>query len=207
MLVLLSGARFVEIPVNYLPRVGKSSVTGDPLKAFVLGLKMIALVLAFRVKAPGDFRAPRHWTSRPRRSGGSDDPGAALRRGGRGLRREPAGACHRPLPRQAHKVRRRACPPPARLLDVGCGTGALAAKLAARGYEATGLDPSDGMLGVLRERDPRSRRSRHPRPTCRLPTGSSTSASASRQCTTSPTPTRSGAPWWRWSGSYALAAR
>ena len=46
------------------------------------------------------------------------------------------------------------CPPPARLLDVGCGTGALAAKLAARGYEATGLDPSEGMLGVLRERAP-----------------------------------------------------
>jgi ubiquinone/menaquinone biosynthesis C-methylase UbiE len=46
------------------------------------------------------------------------------------------------------------CPPPARLLDVGCGTGALAARLAARGYEATGLDPSDGMLSVLRERAP-----------------------------------------------------
>ena len=57
MLVLLSGARFVEIPVNYLPRVGKSSVTGDPLKAFVLGLKMIALVLSFRLKAPR--RLPR----------------------------------------------------------------------------------------------------------------------------------------------------
>ena len=26
----LSGARFVEVPVNYLPRVGTSSVTGDP---------------------------------------------------------------------------------------------------------------------------------------------------------------------------------
>jgi ubiquinone/menaquinone biosynthesis C-methylase UbiE len=46
------------------------------------------------------------------------------------------------------------CPPPARLLDVGCGTGALAAELAARGYEATGLDPSEGMLSVLRERAP-----------------------------------------------------
>ncbi len=46
-------------------------------------------------------------------------------------------------------------PPPARLLDVGCGTGALAAELAARGYEATGLDPSEGMLRVLGERAPR----------------------------------------------------
>jgi hypothetical protein len=32
-------------------------VTGDPLKAFVLGLKMIALVLSFRLKAPR--RLPR----------------------------------------------------------------------------------------------------------------------------------------------------
>jgi SAM-dependent methyltransferase len=46
------------------------------------------------------------------------------------------------------------CPPPARLLDVGCGTGVLAARLAARGYEATGLDPSEGMLHMLRERAP-----------------------------------------------------
>ena len=30
LLTILSGARFVEVPVNYLPRVGRSSVTGDP---------------------------------------------------------------------------------------------------------------------------------------------------------------------------------
>jgi len=39
-------------------------------------------------------------------------------------------------------------------LDVGCGTGALAAALAARGYAMTGLDPSEGMLEVLRARAP-----------------------------------------------------
>ncbi len=36
-----------------------------------------------------------------------------------------------------------------RVLDVGCGTGVLAGRLAARGYEVTGLDPSQGMLDVL----------------------------------------------------------
>jgi ubiquinone/menaquinone biosynthesis C-methylase UbiE len=37
-------------------------------------------------------------------------------------------------------------------LDVGCGTGALAARLADAGYEAVGLDPSEGMLRVLEQR-------------------------------------------------------
>jgi SAM-dependent methyltransferase len=39
-------------------------------------------------------------------------------------------------------------------LDVGCGTGALAERLAAHGYEVVGVDPSDGMLEVLRRRCP-----------------------------------------------------
>jgi ubiquinone/menaquinone biosynthesis C-methylase UbiE len=37
-------------------------------------------------------------------------------------------------------------------LDVGCGTGALAARLAGAGYDVTGLDPSEGMLRVLERR-------------------------------------------------------
>ena len=41
---LRAGLRVVQVPVNYLPRVGVSSVTGDPLKAFVLGLRMIGLI-------------------------------------------------------------------------------------------------------------------------------------------------------------------
>jgi ubiquinone/menaquinone biosynthesis C-methylase UbiE len=44
--------------------------------------------------------------------------------------------------------------PPGRGLDVGCGTGALAARLAAAGYAMTGADPSEGMLAVLRSRAP-----------------------------------------------------
>jgi len=41
-----------------------------------------------------------------------------------------------------------------RLLDVGCGTGVLAARLAARGYEATGIDPSQGMLDIMAAEHP-----------------------------------------------------
>jgi glycosyltransferase involved in cell wall biosynthesis len=40
---------FVEIPVNYRERVGKSSVTGDSWKAFKLGMRMIGLVLEYRL--------------------------------------------------------------------------------------------------------------------------------------------------------------
>ncbi len=39
-------------------------------------------------------------------------------------------------------------------LDVGCGTGALAERLAHAGYEMVGIDPSDGMLELLRTRAP-----------------------------------------------------
>lgn len=39
-------------------------------------------------------------------------------------------------------------------LDVGCGTGVLASRLARQGYEMTGVDPSAGMLEVLRARAP-----------------------------------------------------
>ncbi|MDD5528284.1 MAG: glycosyltransferase family 2 protein [Patescibacteria group bacterium] len=38
----------VQIPVNYKDRVGESSVTGDLKKAFILGMKMIVLIIAMR---------------------------------------------------------------------------------------------------------------------------------------------------------------
>ena len=58
LLTIVSGARFVEVPVNYLPRVGTSSVTGDPVKALGVGLQMIGLALALRRRAPRRFQRP-----------------------------------------------------------------------------------------------------------------------------------------------------
>lgn len=51
MLTIVSGAKFVEVPVNYLPRVGTSSVTGHLGTAFVLGLTMVRLIFGFRLRA------------------------------------------------------------------------------------------------------------------------------------------------------------
>jgi glycosyltransferase involved in cell wall biosynthesis len=64
LLTILTGARFVEVPVNYLPRVGRSSVTGHPLKAIAVGLRMIERVLTLRrrrrrIRHPAAFVAPR----------------------------------------------------------------------------------------------------------------------------------------------------
>jgi glycosyltransferase involved in cell wall biosynthesis len=58
LLTILSGARFVEVPVNYLPRVGTSSVTGRRLLALGLGMRMILLVLRFRARAPWRVTRP-----------------------------------------------------------------------------------------------------------------------------------------------------
>ncbi|HVL24004.1 MAG TPA: glycosyltransferase family 2 protein [Thermomicrobiales bacterium] len=57
LLVITSGARVVEVPVNYLPRVGVSSVTGDLGKAIRLGLQMIVFVLKFRLRVFRNGRA------------------------------------------------------------------------------------------------------------------------------------------------------
>lgn len=62
LLVITSGARVVEVPVNYLPRVGESSVTGDLRKAVKLGFQMIGFILRFRLRATRGGRikaAPR----------------------------------------------------------------------------------------------------------------------------------------------------
>lgn len=42
---------------------------------------------------------------------------------------------------------------PSSILDLGCGTGSLALRLAQLGHRVTGLDPAPGMLRVAREKD------------------------------------------------------
>lgn len=50
VLSILMRMRIVQLPVNYTKRIGRSSVTGDKIKAFFLGLRMIRLILAYRIK-------------------------------------------------------------------------------------------------------------------------------------------------------------
>jgi glycosyltransferase involved in cell wall biosynthesis len=65
LLTVTSGARFVEIPVNYLPRVGTSSATGSLRTAIGIGLRMIVLILQFRRRTPGSMPRPARLGSDP----------------------------------------------------------------------------------------------------------------------------------------------
>jgi glycosyltransferase involved in cell wall biosynthesis len=51
LLSLLLGLRVIQVPVNYLPRIGVSSVTGDVRKAVMLGFSMVGLVMRYRMRA------------------------------------------------------------------------------------------------------------------------------------------------------------
>jgi len=51
LLVIREKLRFIEIPLNYRQRIGKSSVTGDPFKSFILGCRMTLLIITTRLKA------------------------------------------------------------------------------------------------------------------------------------------------------------
>jgi glycosyltransferase involved in cell wall biosynthesis len=73
LLTITSGARFIEVPVNYLPRVGVSSVTGSRGAAVQVGLQMIWLVLRARLSAPRRLPAAQLRTSRSRARGEAHD--------------------------------------------------------------------------------------------------------------------------------------
>ena len=50
--VIRNKIKYIEIPVNYLKRVGKSSATGSFYKTIIIGLKMILLIIKHRFGAP-----------------------------------------------------------------------------------------------------------------------------------------------------------
>ena len=50
LLCFRSGARVIEIPLNYKERVGESMVTGSRWQSLILGLQMIALITGFRIR-------------------------------------------------------------------------------------------------------------------------------------------------------------
>jgi glycosyltransferase involved in cell wall biosynthesis len=59
VLSILLKMKMIQIPVNYTKRVGTSSVTGNKVVAFRLGLRMIALITGYRLQswlAMGRFR-------------------------------------------------------------------------------------------------------------------------------------------------------
>jgi glycosyltransferase involved in cell wall biosynthesis len=72
LLAITSGARYVEVPLNYLPRVGTSSVTGRRLTAIRVGLRMIGLILRFRRR--GTRRPPAMVVARDAAAEDAHDP-------------------------------------------------------------------------------------------------------------------------------------
>jgi glycosyltransferase involved in cell wall biosynthesis len=50
VLALLDGQRLIEIPINYRGRVGASKITGSARTAVRVGLRMIALILHYRLR-------------------------------------------------------------------------------------------------------------------------------------------------------------
>lgn len=58
VLTILMKMQVIQIPVNYTARVGHSSVTGNKLVAFALGIRMIRLILGYRLTSwlrPGRY--------------------------------------------------------------------------------------------------------------------------------------------------------
>jgi dolichol-phosphate mannosyltransferase len=50
ILAIRSGLTCVEIPVHYQPRLGQSKITGNFKRAFLLGLRMIAMIVRYRFR-------------------------------------------------------------------------------------------------------------------------------------------------------------
>lgn len=65
LLSLTHHLRLIQIPVNYLPRVGQSSVTGDVKKAVFLSVRMIGMILQFWLKHALGGSHPRRAVAPP----------------------------------------------------------------------------------------------------------------------------------------------
>lgn len=170
LLVISSGARVVEVPVNYLPRVGQSSVTGDFGKAVRLGLQMIAYIVAFRLRVARGGRRKAHQrtldgdtTLASAKTSPASRPRIPTGANGQTDFDEVASAYDESLPDHVmeHYIRKRVgfirerVPVGSRVLDVGCGTGVLAERLLHEGYDVTGADPFAAMLERMNAREPR----------------------------------------------------
>jgi len=78
VLSILMKLKMIQIPVNYSKRVGTSSVTGNRWMAFRLGLRMILLILEYRM-ASWFFRSRfRLSPAVPSREVSPDDPASRL---------------------------------------------------------------------------------------------------------------------------------
>jgi hypothetical protein len=62
VLSVLARQKIIQIPVNYTKRVGRSSVTGNKRVAFLLGLRMILLILDYRLRS---WIVPERFEPRP----------------------------------------------------------------------------------------------------------------------------------------------
>ncbi len=51
VLAILNGGKIVEVPVNYLPRVGKSKITGSKWRTVKVGFNMVRTILKYRFKS------------------------------------------------------------------------------------------------------------------------------------------------------------
>jgi glycosyltransferase involved in cell wall biosynthesis len=64
LLTLKNKLTMVQIPLNYKKRVGTSSVTGDPIKAFILGCQMIVLILKHKFLLGHAFKYSKTYPTR-----------------------------------------------------------------------------------------------------------------------------------------------
>jgi glycosyltransferase involved in cell wall biosynthesis len=58
LLSIIVKMKIVQLPINYNKRIGNSSVTGNKIVAFFLGLQMVKLILTYRMKT---FTSPHYF--------------------------------------------------------------------------------------------------------------------------------------------------